>query len=72
MQKYIAFNAEKAKGNIFLHWPTDTVDKSFIALLINPDNFIEKIDPAQQNSPAEPSFSLTSTLLIHGDKLYLL
>ena len=35
-------NAEKAKGNIFLHWPTNSVNKSFIALLTNPSNFIEK------------------------------
>ena len=46
-------HAEKAKGNIFLHWPTNSVNKSFIALLTNLNNFIEKIDPTQQNSPAE-------------------
>ena len=45
--------AEKAKDNIFLHWLTNSVSKSFIALLTNPNNFIEKIDPTQQNSPAE-------------------
>ena len=60
-------NAEKAKGNIFLHWPTNSVNKSFIALLTNPNNFIEKIDPTQQNSPAESSCELTSTLLVHGN-----
>ena len=38
----------KAKDNIFLHWPTNSVNKSFIALLINPNNFIEKIDPIQE------------------------
>ena len=45
---------------------TNSVNKSFIAMLINLNNFIEKIDHAQQNSPAEPSCELTSTLLIHG------
>ena len=35
-------NAEKAKGNIFLHWPTNSVNKSFIALFTNPNNFNEK------------------------------
>ena len=38
-------NAEKGKGNIFLNWPTNSVDKSFIALLTNPNNFIEKNRP---------------------------
>ena len=51
-------NCGKAKGNIFLRWPTNSVNKSFIALLTNPNNFIEKIDPAQQNSPAESSCEL--------------
>ena len=32
----------KAKGNVFLHWPTNSVNKSFIALLTNPNNFIKK------------------------------
>ena len=60
-------NAEKGKGNIFLHWPTNSVNKSFIALLTNPNNFIEKIGPAQQNSLAESSCEPISTLLVHGD-----
>ena len=64
-------NAEKAKGNIFLHWPTNSVNKSFLALLTNPNNFIEKIDHTQQNSTAESSCELTSTLLVHGVKFYL-
>ena len=34
-----------------------------MALLINPDNFIEKIDPGQQNSPDESLCELTSTCL---------
>ena len=38
-------NAEKAKGNIFLHWQSNSVNKSFIALLIILDNFIEKNRP---------------------------
>ena len=46
---------------------THSVNKSFIALPINPNNFIEKIEPAQQNSPAESSCEFTSTLLIDGD-----
>ena len=41
-------SAEKAKGNIFLHWPTNSVNNSFIALLKSPNNFIEKIDPTLQ------------------------
>ena len=45
--------AEKANGNIILHWPTNSGNNSFIALLTNPNNFIEKIDPTQLNSPAE-------------------
>ena len=44
--------AEKAKGNIFLHWPTNSVNKNFIAFARNPNNFIEKIEVAQQNSQA--------------------
>ena len=60
-------SAEKAKGNIFLHWPTNSVNKSFIALLTNPNNFNEKIDPTKQNSLAESSSELTFTLLVHGD-----
>ena len=48
-------------------YPTNSVNKSFIALLITPNKFIEKIDPAQQTSSAEPSCELKSTLLIHGD-----
>ena len=77
MQEYIAcslfridrpkVNAEKAKGNMFLHWPTNSVNKSFIALLTNPNNFIENIDPTQQNSLAKSSCELTFTLLVHGD-----
>ena len=51
--------AEKAAGNIFLHWPTDSVNKSFIALYTNPNNLIEKIDPIQQYSPAESSCELS-------------
>ena len=46
-------NAEKTKGNIFLHWPTNSVDKSFLALLTNPNEFVEKINPTQQNSLAD-------------------
>ena len=46
---------------------TSSVNKSFIALLTNPNNFIEKIDPTQQNSLAESSCELTSTLVVHGD-----
>ena len=46
-------NAEKAKGNIYLHWPTNSVNMSFIALLMNPDNFIKKINFVQQSSQAE-------------------
>ena len=42
-------NSEKAKGNTFLHWPTNSVNKSFIVLFINPDNFVAEIDPAQLN-----------------------
>ena len=60
-------SAEKAKGNIFLHWLTNSVYKSSIALLIDPNNFIEKIAPAQQNSLAESSPELTSILLVHWD-----
>ena len=78
MQEYIArslsvltdrreVNAEKAKGNIFLHRPTNSVNKSFTALLTNPNNVIEKLNPTQQNSPAESSCELTSTLLVYGD-----
>ena len=63
-------NAEKAEGNIFVHRPATSINKRFIAinkrLLINPDNFIEKIDPAQQNSPAESTYEFESILLIHG------
>ena len=78
MQEYIArslfrmsdrreVNAEKAKGNIFLYWPTNSVIKSIIALLTNLSNFIDKIDPTQQTSAAESSCEFTSTLLVHGD-----
>ena len=35
-------NVEKAKGNIFLHLPTNSVNKSFIALLTNPNNLLKK------------------------------
>ena len=45
-------SAEKAKGNIFLHWTT------FIALLINPTKFIGKMDHVQQNSQDESSCEL--------------
>ena len=58
---------EKAKGNIFLRRLANSAGKSFTALLTNPSNFIEKIDPAQQNSTAESSCELTSILLTHGD-----
>ena len=58
-------NTEKSKGNIFLHWPTDSVNKSFIALLI------EEIDPAQQNLSAESSCELTSALLLNPWRLNL-
>ena len=76
MQEYIArslfrIDRPKAKGNMFLHLPTNSDNKSFIALLINSDNFIEEIDPTQRNSPAESSYELTSTLLINGDYIYL-
>ena len=57
----------QAKGNIFLHWPTNSVSKSFIALLTNPNNFIEKTDPTQQDSLAESSCELTPTSLVSGD-----
>ena len=76
MQEYIGLSLlridrPKAKGNIFLHLLINSVNKSFIALLINPDNFIEEIDPTQQNSPAESSYEFTSTLLINRDYIYL-
>ena len=78
MQEYIArslFDIDrtkggqcgKAKSNIFLHWPTNSVNKSFIASLTNPNNFIEEIDPTQQDSLAESSCELTSSLLVHRD-----
>ena len=35
-------NEEKAKGNKFLRWLTNSVNNSFIALLMNPNNFNEK------------------------------
>ena len=41
------------------------------ALLINPNSYIEEIDPTQPNSPAESSCEITSTLLIHGDYIKL-
>ena len=41
-------------------------------MLINPEIFIEIIDPTQQNSLDKPSFELASTLLIHEDKIHLL
>ena len=34
-------SAEKAKVHIFLHWPTKSVNKSFIALLINLNNSLK-------------------------------
>ena len=37
---------------------TNSVNKSFIAVLINPDKGTEKIDPAQQNLQAESSYEL--------------
>ena len=49
----------------------NSVNKGFIALLINPNNFIERIKPAQQNSPAKSSREFKSTLLIHGDSIHL-
>ena len=58
---------EKAKGNIVLHRLINSVNKSFIVLDITPDNFVEKIDPAQPKSLAESSCERTSTLLIQGD-----
>ena len=81
MQEYIArslfridrpkeVNAEKAKGNIFLHWPTNSVNKSFIALLTNLNNFIEKNRPYTTKLTCwkpESSCELTSPLLVHGD-----
>ena len=38
-------NTDKAKGNIFMHWPTNSVSKTFIDLLMNINNFIEKNRP---------------------------
>ena len=61
-------NEEKAKGNKFLHWLTNSVNNSFIALLMNPNNFNEKKpDPAKENSLAESLNEHMSTLLIHWD-----
>ena len=60
-------NTDKAKDNIFMHWPTNSVSKTFIDLLMNVDNFIEKIDPALQNSQAESSCEYMPILLIHRD-----
>ena len=54
---------------LFLHCPTNSVNKGFIALLTNSNNFIEKINPTQQNSLVESSCELTSTLLVDGLKI---
>ena len=64
-------NTEKTLENIFYtDGPTQLIRASF-PLLINLDDFNGKIDPAQQNSPAESSCELMSALLIHGDQIYL-
>ena len=39
---------DKTKGNIFLLLSTNLINKSSITLLINPNNFIEEIDPVQK------------------------
>ena len=35
---------EKAESNIFVYRPSNSVNKGFIALPINPKNFLEKVD----------------------------
>ena len=75
MQEYIARRLcrieggqrAKGQGQYIPALTTNSVNKSFIALLINPNNFIEKIDLIQQSLLAESSCELTSILLVHGD-----
>ena len=52
------WSLEKSKGNMFLHWRTNSVNKSFVALYINTDSVIEKY--TLQKSSAGSSFELTA------------
>ena len=79
MQEYIAHsfsvltdrgevNAEKVKGNIFLHndRPTQLI-RTLLPYLQIPTTSLKKLDPTQQNSLAKSSCELISTLLVYGD-----